>query len=115
MADVVAGAKAREILMPEDADYVAFWNDIVNRIPDNSDAQQALGRVYLFQENIEKATDCYEKAIDLDQSKNDLYIDLGRYYVMTAMQNPELLDSVAPLIEEQFNKYLTSNQNLLIL
>ncbi len=27
---------------------------------------------------------------------------------MTAMQNPALLDSVAPMIEEQFNKYLSS-------
>ncbi len=108
VADVIFGAKAMELLMPEDADYVAFWEDIIEKVPDNSDAQQALGRVYLFQDNIDKATDCFETAIKLDQSKNDLYIDLGRYYVMTAMQNPELLDSVAPLIEEQFNRYLNS-------
>jgi len=108
VVDVIAGAKARELLMPEDADYIAFWEEIVKMVPDNADAQQALGRVYLFQEDIDKATDCFETAIKLDQSKNDLYIDLGRYYVMTAMQNPELLDSVAPLIEEQFNRYLSS-------
>ncbi len=107
-ADMVYGAKAREILMPEDADYVAFWKGVLAKVPENADALQALGRVYLFMEDIDEAKKYYQEAMDLDPSKNDLYIDLGRYYVMTAMQNPKLLDSVAPLIEEQFNRYLNS-------
>jgi tetratricopeptide (TPR) repeat protein len=105
-ADVIAGAKAREILMPEDADYVAFWEKIIEDNPENPDAQQALGRIYLFMGNIDGATEYYQKAIDLDPSKSVLYLDLGRYYLMTAMQNPASLDSVAPIIEERFNKYL---------
>ncbi len=105
-ADLVYGAKAREILMPEDADYVAFWEGIIKEVPKNADALQALGRVYLFNKNIDKATKYYQKAIDLDPSKNALYLDLGRYYMMNAMRNTALLDSVAPMIEEQFNKYL---------
>jgi len=108
-ADLVYGAKAREILMPEDADYVAFWKGIIEEVPENADALQALGRVYLFNENIDEATKYYQKAIDLDPSKNALYLDLGRYYMMGAMRNPALLDSVAPMIEEQFNKYLNSS------
>jgi tetratricopeptide (TPR) repeat protein len=108
-ADLVYGAKAREILMPEDADYVAFWEGIIEQAPVNGDAYQALGRVYLFNENIDEATKYYQKAIDLDPSKNALYLDLGRYYMMGAMRNPDLLDSVAPLIEGQFNKYLNSS------
>jgi len=105
-ADLVYGAKAREILMPEDADYVAFWGNITEKAPENADAQQALGRVYLFNENIDEAKKYYQRAIDLDPSKNDLYLDLGRYYLMMVMQNPAILDSVMPMIEEQFNKYL---------
>ncbi len=104
--DLISGAKAREILMPEDADYEKFWKEIVEKVPENANAHQALGRVYMFQEDIDQASECYDIAIKLDQSKNDLYLDLGRYYLMTAMQNPALLDSVAPLIEEQFNKFL---------
>lgn len=107
--DLVAGAKAREILMPEDADYVDFWGKIINQAPDNPDAFQAMGRIYLFMEDIENATKYYQQAIDLDPTKNVLYLDLGRYYLMMAMQNPTILDSVAPLIEEQFNKYLNFN------
>lgn len=105
--DLVTGAKAREILMPEDADYVAYWKNIVESNPENADALQALGRVYLFQENFDRGTEYYQQAIDLDPSKNALYLDLGRYYLMMAMQNPTILDSVTPLIEEQFFKYLT--------
>jgi len=105
-ADLVAGAKARELLMPEDADYETFWKKIVEKEPGNADANQALGRVYLFMENIDEAKNYYQKAIDLDPSKNALYLDLGRYYMMMAMQNPALIDSVAPFIEVQFNKFL---------
>ena len=108
-ADLVYGAKAREILMPEDADYVAFWEGIIEKVPKNADVLQALGRVYLFNENIDEATKYYQKAIDLDPSKNALYLDLGRYYMMGAMRNPDVLDSVAPMVEEQFNKYLNSS------
>lgn len=107
--DLIAGAKAREILMPEDDDYVAYWQEFVKENPGNADAEQALGRVYLFEGNIDEATVCYQKAIDIDPSKNVLYLDLGRYYMMMAMQNPALLDSVAPLIEVEFNKYLNFN------
>ena len=62
--------------------------------------------VDLLTDKIEDAKICYQKAIELDPSKNDLNLDLGRYYIMMAMQNSAVLDSVAPFIKEQFNKYL---------
>lgn len=107
--DMVAGAKARELLMPDDADYVSFWKDVIDKDPENAEVYQALGRVYLFKENFDNASKNYQKAIDLDPSKNELYLDLGRFYLILAMQNPNLLDSVAPLVEGQFNKYLNFN------
>lgn len=108
-ADLVAGAKAREILMPEEADYEKFWKEIINKVPENADAHQALGRVYLLLGNFDEASACYQKAIDLDKSKGDLYLDLGRYHLMTAMQNPAVIDSVTPFVEEQFKKFLDFN------
>ena len=106
--DLVAGAKAREILMDENADYESFWKKIIEKAPNNADALQALGRVYLFSDDINQAAEYFQKAINLDASKNTLYLDLGRYYLMMAMQNPAILDSVAPLIEVQYNKFLSS-------
>jgi tetratricopeptide (TPR) repeat protein len=107
-ADVVSGAKAREIVMPEDADYIEFWQKIEEKQMDNADVHEALGKVYLYHENIEEATKCFETAISLNAKKNILYVDLGRYYTMQAMQNPAKLDSLAPLIKNTFETYLES-------
>ncbi len=108
-ADLIAGAKAREILMPDDADYEAYWKGILEKVPDNADAIQALGRVYLFEGDFDEAAARFQQAIDLDPSKNVLYLDLGRYQLMQAMQNPAVLDSVAPLVQTEFDKYLNSS------
>lgn len=103
---LIFGAKAREILMSEDADYEAFWKDIIEKEPQNADAVQALGRVYLFIGDVDKAIIQYQKAIDIDNSKKELYLDLGRYYMMMGMQGQMPIDSIAPMIEEYFYKYL---------
>jgi tetratricopeptide (TPR) repeat protein len=107
-ADVVFGAKAREIVMPEDADYIEFWQKIEEKQMDNADAHEALGKAYLYNDNIEEATKCFEKAISLNAKKNILHVDLGRYYLMQAMQNPAKLDSLTPLIKNAFETYLNS-------
>jgi len=107
-ADVVFGAKAREIVMPEEANYVDFWQKIAEKQKDNADVLEALGKAYLYKENIEQATKCFEKAISLNAKKNILYVILGRYYMMQAMQNPAKFDSLAPLIKNRFETYLNS-------
>lgn len=104
--DLIAGAKAREILMPEEANYVAYWKGIIEKAPQNADAYQALGRVYLFMGEIDQAKIEYQKAIDLNASKKVLYLDLGRYYMMMAMQGQMGLDSAAILVEKEFNHYM---------
>jgi tetratricopeptide (TPR) repeat protein len=73
-----------------------------------------LGRVYLHDKNIDEATKCFEKAISLNTKKNILYVDLGRYNMMQAMQNPAKLDSLAPLIENAFEIYLKSQPEPII-
>ena len=104
--DMISGAKAREILMPEDADYEVYWKEIIKKAPENADAHQALGRVYLFLNEFDKANIQYQKAIDIDPNNNILYLDLGKYFVMMAMQKQAPMDSVVSLAEEQFNKFL---------
>jgi len=113
-ADVVYGAKAREIIMPENADYTGFWKKIAENQINNADVYEALGKTYLYKENIEEATKVFEKAISLNSEKNILYVDLGRYYLMQAMQNPKSLDSLAPQIQKEFEVYLKSQPEPII-
>jgi tetratricopeptide (TPR) repeat protein len=107
-ADVVFGAKAREIVMLEYSTYVAFWQKIKESQMDNADVHEALGKAYLYNDNVEEAIKCFDKAMSLNSNKNILYVDLGRYYMMQAMQDPEMITSVAPLIESAFETYLNS-------
>jgi tetratricopeptide (TPR) repeat protein len=107
-SDVVFGAKAREIIMPENADYVAFWEKIKENQMNNADVYEALGKVYLYKDNIEQAIKCFEKAISLNSMKNILYVGLGRYNMMKAMQNPKMVDSLVTQIENAFETYLNS-------
>jgi tetratricopeptide (TPR) repeat protein len=107
-ADVVFGAKAREIVMPEKANRVEFWQKIKENQMDDADVYEALGKAYLYDDNVEETIKCFEKAISLNSKKNILHVDLGRYYLMQAMQNPEMVDSLATLIENAFETYLNS-------
>ncbi|MCK5839859.1 MAG: tetratricopeptide repeat protein, partial [Bacteroidales bacterium] len=108
-ADILFGAKAREILMPEDADYVIFWQGVNEKLKDDAEVLASLGIVYLYQDKVEEASKYFDEAISLDPEKNTLYLKLGMYYLMLAMQNQAQLDSVAPLIEKEFYTYLNSN------
>ncbi|MBN1779615.1 hypothetical protein JW948_00680 [bacterium] len=105
-ADIVSGAKARELMMPEGTDVIAFWEKIKKDRPDNADVNEALGKAYLYHDNIGAATRCFEEAMQMDSGKHILYVDLGRYYMMQAMQNPAKLDSLAPMMIKNLEMYL---------
>jgi len=106
--DLVWGAKAREILMPEDSDYINYWSDLKEKNDNNADIAEALGRAYLNANDTENAWKNFEIAIDLDKNKNDLYLEMGRYYMMMAMQGQMQVDIAVPLITAEFEKYLDS-------
>lgn len=106
--DVLHGAKAREILMNENDDKIAFWESINKKLPGNTGVYEALGRCYLHKKKVEEAKKCFKKAITLNPENSTLYLELGRYYMMQAMRNVKVLDSIAPFIEEEFNKYLNT-------
>ena len=106
--DLVYGAKAREILMPEDADYIAYWTNLNKEHNDNAELIEALGRIYLFENDPEKAWENFDKALRLDESKNYLYIEMGRFYTMQAMQGQISVDSAVPLIVAEYDNYLES-------
>jgi len=107
-ADTIIGARAREMILPETADFIGFWQDHLKSEPDNAEIYEALGKSYLYENNVDEAVIQFEKAMQIDQSKNILNIDLARYHMMQAMQNPQAIEGAVPLMENAFKTYLES-------
>lgn len=107
--DVVFGAKAREIIMPGDADYIEFWKAIAEKQPDSADVYEALGKNYLYTNNIDEAVKAFEKAISLNSQKNVLHIDLGKFHFIQAGRDKELITAIAPQVKKEFETYLNSH------
>jgi len=106
--DAVLGAKAREVFLPEDADYVAYWEKILQDQPENTEVKEALGKACMYMGNIERAKILFDEIITQEPAKNILHLSIGRYYLMQAMQNPDSLGSFAPSVETAFQNYLDS-------
>ncbi|MEN8138235.1 MAG: hypothetical protein ABFR62_07370 [Bacteroidota bacterium] len=106
--DLVCGAKAREIMMPKDADYIAFWTKLIDDNKDNAELLEAKGRVYLLKNDPENSRGYFEKAIELNENKNYLFLDMGRYYTMQVMQGSMEMEPAVPLISAEYEKYIAS-------
>ena len=106
--DEVYGAKARELLLPDDADKVEFWQKVLENNQCNADVLEQLGKAYLYQDNVEQGVKYLEEAIKTDPEKEILLLDLARYHIMTVMRDEKLKDTALPLAEELIKRYLDS-------
>ncbi len=106
--DLIFHALATELLMTDGTRYIEFWKAMAEDYDSIPRFHESLGKAYLWVNRVEEAQQCFDKAIALDPSKQrkTLFVDVGRYYMMQAMQMAMPLDSVAPIIDEMFNKYL---------
>ena len=62
----VFGAKAKSILLPEEADRVDYWQKVLNKYEGNADVLEELGKAYLGEDKVDSAVSCFEKAIEID-------------------------------------------------
>lgn len=107
--DEVFGAKARAILMSEEADYVEYWQKVLEKHKGNAEVLRELGRAYLFKEQVEDGVKCFEEAIGIDPGQTILILDLGRYHGYRILKDKKLMETALPLAEEAFKKYLDSD------
>ena len=106
--DEVYGAKARELLLPDDADRLEFWQKVLENNQDNADVLEQLGKAYLYQDKVEQGVKYLEEAMKTDPEKEILLLDLARYHIMTVQRDERLKDTALPLAEEAINRYLDS-------
>ena len=103
-----AWALARELTMPGESDFKGYWKKIVEENPDNADLLEAQGWVYLFDMDVENARTTFKKAMDMDPSKNYLYLHIARYYMFRINQERHNVDIIAPQVEAELNNFLES-------
>lgn len=106
--DEIFGAKARALLMPEEADYIGYWQKVLEKHEGNAEVLRELGRQYLFNAQVEDADKCFEEAVQIDPGQNILILDLARYHVYTVLEDKKLRDKAVPLAEKEFKRYLDS-------
>ncbi|MBN1755194.1 hypothetical protein JW877_03170 [bacterium] len=106
--DPFLGAQARELILPDEADRVEYWQTLVEEHPDQVDYLAQLGKTFFHQDNTEKGLEYMEKAIQADPSRSLLILDIGRYYMMTAMMDETRLEASLPLAEEALNRFLAT-------
>jgi len=106
--DEIFGAKARAILMPEEADYVGYWKKVLEKHEGNAEVLRELGRTHLFKDQIEDGVKCFEETVRIDPGQNILYLDLARYYLYSGLYDEKLRETAWPSAEKAFKKYLDS-------
>jgi len=106
--DEVYGAKARELLLPHDADRVEFWQGILENNQGNVIVLEQLGKAYLYQDKVEQGVEYLEEAMKTDPEKEILLLDLARYHIMIAHRDEQKKETALPLAEEAINRYLDS-------
>ena len=107
--DAVLGAKARAILMPEDADPIDFWTKVVEKHQGNAAALEALGKAYLRDGKTEEGIKYMEQAFEADPSQTLLLLDMARYYMMSARRDVSLKETMLSLTEKAINRYLATD------
>jgi tetratricopeptide (TPR) repeat protein len=107
-ANAYFAAKAKVDLAPESFDQIKFWQEQLAEDKKNPEILMELGRACLYKDDLVNAEKYIDEAIKMDQSKNILILDLGRYHMMKAMQNKDLVKIELPLAKTHLQKYLKS-------
>ncbi len=107
-ADPVLGAKAEELLLPEEASRVEYWQTVLQAHPDDARVLEQLGKSYLYQDEIETGMNYLEEAIQADSNLQLLWLDMARFYLMAARQDTTQAETVLPAATAAVKRYLAS-------
>lgn len=106
--DKFYGAKARLVMLPEGTDMVKYWEKHLAENGETCKALKELGVACIFSDDIERAKEHFENAMNLNKSQNIRLLDLARFHQMKVMQNRDIADEELPKSKVYIEKYLTS-------
>lgn len=105
-SDTIWGAKAEAVLLPEDADLVEFWENIVRDNENNPMALEELGKQCLFAGKIDEAEKFLEATFTLDPQKSYILLDLARHHFYSGIYDESKRETAMPLAVELLDRYL---------
>ncbi|MBN2480424.1 MAG: hypothetical protein JXB19_01690 [Bacteroidales bacterium] len=108
----IFGAMASAKLLPDDADHVSYWQNIIMETGNNPHVLEELGRAYLLASDTENGTKYFQDAIQADVAKRYLYMNLARYHLLSSQQNPDNQAEHLEEAEKLVNTYLSSKPEL---
>jgi tetratricopeptide (TPR) repeat protein len=85
--DDVLGAKARSLLLTEEADKVDYWQKVLEKHEGNADVLEELGKAYLRKHKVDEAVSYFGKAIEIDPEKASLFLDLSVYHSLRLLRS----------------------------
>lgn len=111
--DRLNGAIAYSRLVPDTADRVLYWQEVMKETGSSAQLLEEMGRGYLLQSDTENGTKYYQEAIQSDPAKQNLYMHLVRYHILSIQMNPDEKEAHLEEAEKLANTYLQSDPELI--
>jgi tetratricopeptide (TPR) repeat protein len=108
------GTKAKAAIASDNTDLFLLWEELLSKDLNNPQVLEELGKVYLYNDDIDGAEKYFGKAIAADATNNILILDLARYHMMKVMQNKDLAAVHLPMAKIFIEKYLKSSPEPII-
>jgi len=102
------GAQAGEIMLPEEASRLEYWQEVWKNNKEDIRVQKQLGQAYLADGNLEEAKPLFEKVMDADPAYNTLLLEIARHHMFQVMQGKSKPETEIPLAEASIKDYLSS-------
>jgi len=104
--DPIMGARANELLLPDEINRIAYWKDLLNTYPDDAMIIEQLGKAYLYENQVEEGMRQLELAHKTAPGNHLLLLDMARFYLMTSRQDTSQVMTALPRAASAIYRYL---------
>ncbi|MCK4746774.1 MAG: tetratricopeptide repeat protein [Bacteroidales bacterium] len=101
------GILAREIMLPEEASRIEYWQRIWKKNKEDPRIQKKLGLAYLSAGKPEESKPLFESAMEKDPKYNTLILHIARYHMYQVMSDRSKSETELPLAEAAIREYLS--------
>jgi len=107
--DTAWAVRAEAILLPEEQGLLDFWLGYGENYPNNPMVQQELGRAYLAEGDVTNAEGCFRRAMELEQAKCTMLVDLARHHIRQVRRDKMRTAEHSSLAEGYLLEYIDTD------